>query len=101
MNKNINIVVGSGTPDIQVQLSPYNEKEDDTSEPKLNISMRPSIYTDIVFVSVMSDYHPDESMVDFKFQLMKDGNFTIMATDGDKEEFLYENNIERLKQGHV
>lgn len=92
----------SGIPDIRTTLSPFNRNEDCSSEPKVRVSLRPSVYTDMVWVSVLED-DMEEVAVDFKFKVNDNGKLEVSVIDGygEHEKLLYTKSIDKIKKGQI
>lgn len=87
-------------PEISVVLSPFNEKEDNSSEPKLHLSMCPSMYSDMAFVSIMEPNNSGNAIVDFRFQLTDKGVLEVsVVSSGGEEEKIYSNSIDNIYKG--
>jgi len=88
-------------PEISVVLSPFNEKEDNSSEPKLHLSMCPSMYSDMAFVSIMEPDNSGNVILDFQFKVTDKGvlEVAVVSSSGEVEEKIYSNSIDNIHNG--
>ena len=81
--------------ELRTELSPLNDKEDNSSEPKVVVSMKPAYYSDIVTISVLGK-SGGEPVRDFMLKLSKDYlTLTQLAQNGD-EQLLYQEDTSEL-----